>query len=78
MLQVKNLEDEIKRATDLTDVIDLTRSKSLSEFKHDFIRERRLFEKLIIHSFDISKIWVTSPTGCFARFTNNGIKIKLK
>lgn len=75
--QVQNLEDELLRSTNLSDVTVLTGSKSHKEYKHDFICEKRLFEKLKKHSFDISKIWVTTPSGCYAHFVNSGYRIKL-
>ena len=36
LLQVKNLEDELIRCTDIKSVLELTKSKSLSNFKADF------------------------------------------
>lgn len=77
VIQVQNLEDEILRSTDLSDVIVLTGSKSHKEYKHDLISEKRLFEKLKKHSFDINKIWVTTPMGCYSRLVNSGYRIKL-
>jgi len=77
VIQVHNLEDEILRSTSLSDVTILTGSKSHKEYKHDFISEKRLFEKLKKRSFDINKIWVTTPDGCYAHLVNEGYKIKL-
>ena len=77
VLQVKNLEDEFKRSTNITEVKQLTGSRSNKDYKHALIKEKRLFEKLKNHNFDFSKFWVTSPTGVFKALSNDGLKIKL-
>lgn len=76
--QVKNLEDELLRSTNVSEVKFLTGSKSNKEFKHDLIIEKRLFEKLKKHNFNFSRFWSSSPTGIFSKFNNQSIKIKLK
>lgn len=77
VMQVRNLEDELVRSTSVRRITDLLNSKSISEFKHDFIKEQNLFVKLTDKNFDIGKIWVTSPNGLFSRYSNNGANIKL-
>lgn len=76
--QVNNLEDELLRSTNVSEVKLLTGSKSNKEYKHDLITEKRLYEKLKNHDFDFSRFWSTSPTGLFASYNNQSIKIKLK
>lgn len=76
VLQVNNLEDELVRCTDVSEVKYLTGSTTNSEFKHDLINEKRLFDKLMKHHFDFTKIWITRPDGVFRHFINEGQKIK--
>lgn len=76
--QVRNLEDELIRSTDVSQVKFLVGSKSNKDFKHDLIIEKRLYEKLRFHHFDFSKLWDTKPTGIFAFIDNDGRRIKLK
>ncbi len=63
--EVNNFEDEIVRSTDVNNPIELTKSKSISNFKNDFIHannSRSLLEK---HKLDINKLWVKEPTNSF-------------
>lgn len=75
--QVNNLEDELIRSTNVSDVKYLTGSKSNTEYKHDLIEEKRLYTKLMNHNFDFSKFWSSSPKGIFASYINQGDKIKI-
>ena len=78
VIQVRNLEDEIIRASsDLRSIKDLTGSRTNREAKHDFIMEKNLYLKMCAHGFDFSKIWITTPGGAYARITNDGEKIKI-
>ena len=76
VMQVHNLEDEIKRSTDVKEIKDLLGSKSNKEYKHDFIIEKNLYDKLKRHLFDFERIWVTSPDNAFSVIKNCGEKIK--
>ena len=76
VMQVYNLEDEIKRSTDVKEIKDLLGSKSNKEYKHDFIIEKNLYDKLRRHQFDFERIWVTSPDNAFSVIKNCGEKIK--
>ena len=78
--QNKNMEGEILRCTDIKKVKDLLPSKTVKEFKNDFIKEKRLYEKLIDHKFDISLLWSTVPPKEFADIgiINQGKEIKRK
>ena len=76
--QVKNLEDEIIRATDIKSIKDFLGSRSNKDFKHDFLNEKKLETKFKEHSFDINKFWSTSPTGVYNGIESQAEKIKLK
>lgn len=76
VMQVKNLEDELIRSTDVMRIRDLIGCRSDSDFKRDFIKEKRLIAKLREHSFDIDKMWVTSPGIEYTVFQCAGEKIK--
>lgn len=59
MMQVLDFEDEIVRSTDVGRAQDLTKSRSVSNFKTDFCRMkvndcRSLMER---YQFDIKKMW---------------------
>ena len=57
LVQVKNLEDELVRATDIDSVEELTRSKSRKNFKADFLTLKDCRLTLERHCFDIKKMW---------------------
>ena len=78
VMQVQNLEDELKRSTDIREIKELLGSKSNSEYKHDFIIEKNLYKKLKSHEFDYEKIWVTKPGKEYDGVSNDGIKIKTR
>lgn len=75
--QVGNLEEELIRATDVREIKDLIGSQSKSDFKHDWLKEKRLLEKLRNHGFDFDKFWATPPDGVFSDIDNCGNRIKL-
>lgn len=79
LLQVLNFEDEIIRSTDVTKVSELTKSKSISNFKSDFCRMktedcRKLLER---HHFDIDAIWCTRPPQSFEGFAEDNNKRRI-
>lgn len=76
VMQVENLEDELIRSTDIKTIRELTDSKSNTEFKRDFIREKNLMAKLRIHNFDLTKMWVTEPPKEYEGIGDDGYKIK--
>lgn len=79
LMQVLNFEDEMVRSTDVKKAQDLTKSKSISNFKHDFGRmnPKECRQNLKRHRFDIHKIWVTKPRKNFSDFEQNGNLIKV-
>ena len=78
VMQVTNLEDELCRCTDIKAPRELFSCKSNKEFKHEFIAEKRLFEKLIEHGFDYKKLWISRPNEGYIGINNDGVKIKRK
>lgn len=57
LVQVKNLEDELERATDVGNVKELTGSRSRKDFKRDFLALKDCRSVLERHCFDIGKMW---------------------
>lgn len=74
--QVKNIEDELIRSTDIKRIEELLDSKSKSNFKRDFIRERNLKQKLEAHSFDLKMLWCMEPKSPFDIIKNEANKLK--
>lgn len=72
LMQVMNIEDELVRATDVKAAPELTRSRSVSNFKSDFCKLapmecRRLLER---HHINVDVLWTTpapAPFDCYAR-----------
>lgn len=77
VLQVDNLEDELIRSTDIKEIKELLPCPSNKEFKHYFLIEKRLFEKLRSHSFNFDRIWISHPKNGFREIENAGSMIKL-
>ena len=77
VLQVDNLEDELVRSTDIKEIKELLPCPSNKEFKHYFLIEKRLFEKLRSHNFNFNRIWISHPKHGFREIENDGQKIKL-
>lgn len=76
-MQVKNLEDELVRCTDLRKVTDLTQSESLSNFKTAFCRITNLRDLLERHKIDVNRLWTTNPPEAFAFVPRNSELIKI-
>lgn len=75
--QVKNLEDELVRCSNVTKVTELTQSKSVSNFKTDFCRISNARAVLSDHQIDVLKLWTTNPPEVFAFVPRNSELIKL-
>ena len=75
--QVRNLEEELIRATDVREIKDLIGCKSNSDFKRDWIREKRLVEKLSHHTFNLDLFWASDPGPAYAGIENKGYKVKV-
>ena len=76
--QVRNLEDELVRCTDILKVTELTKSKSNSNFKSDFCKMTNCRAVLTKHQLDILKLWTTSPPEPFTFVPRNSNAIKTK
>ena len=78
LLQVKNLEDELVRCTDVKSVMELTKSKSLSNFKADFrkINEEQCRHTLERHKIDVNRLWITDAPNAFDFAERNSELIK--
>ena len=63
--QFRNLEEELIRSTDVRHIRELIGCSHDSNFKTAFIEEKRLFDKLQSHHFDIGKLWSCSPEDPF-------------
>lgn len=74
--QVQNLEDELVRSCNITQIRELLGSKSNKDYKHDLLVEKKLKEKLIQHQFDIQKFWSQTPTDNYRNVINDADKIK--
>ena len=74
--EVKKLEDELVRSCNITNVKDLMRSKSNSEYKRDLAQCRNLDQVLKRYQFNIDKFWNQEPKGVFAKYKNESKLIR--
>lgn len=76
--QVRNLEEELVRSTDVKAPKEILNCKGNADFKGAFIKEKRLYEKLMNHHFDLSKLWNTFPPDEYSKMgiKNSGSFIK--
>lgn len=75
--QVSNLEDELVRSCDIRTAPELLGSKSIRDFKRDFIRVSNLDQKLLEHNFDIHLLWTGTPLPPYQNIVNQSRSIKL-
>lgn len=78
LLQVKNLEDELVRCTDVKSVLELTKSKSLSNFKADVrkMKNEQCRNMLDRHKINVDRLWTTKASGEFEFAERNSSAIK--
>ncbi|MGI5090289.1 hypothetical protein ABK01_06020 [Treponema sp. OMZ 305] len=76
--QVNNFEDEIIYATSIKNIKELLNSKSNSDFKSDFLKEKNCLKKLEDKDFDIYKFWsrTADKSSSFSKYENRSNKIK--
>ena len=76
---MKNLEDELIRCTDIKSVLELTKSKSLSNFKTDFrkMKEEQCWHTLERHKVDVNRLWTTAAPEEFNFIKENSDLIKV-
>ena len=70
--QNKNLEDELKRATDVKEILN---SKSNKDWKRDMLNTVNLLEKLEKKNFQISKFWINDSQTL--KLANNSYIIRI-
>lgn len=78
LLQVKNLEDELVRCTDVKMILELTKSKSLSNFKTDFrkMKDEQCRNTLERHRIDVNSLWTTKAPDEFEFAERNSGLVK--
>lgn len=77
--QVLNLEDELVRCTDVQNVVDLTRSNGVRNFKTDFCKLkvkdcRAMLER---HGLKTERLWTTKVPEAFTFVESNSNRIKV-
>lgn len=76
IVQVKNLEDELKRSCNIKQIKELLGSKSNKDYKSDLIKEKNLSKKLKEKEFDFSKFWNMNDSEVYKMIRNEAYKIK--
>ena len=78
VLQVLNFEDEIIRSTDVVRAQDLTRSRTVDDFKSavNRMKEKDFRSALVRHKLDIGKLWCQKPPQEFGFVQQGAEKIK--
>lgn len=76
--QVRNLEDELMRSCNITQIRELTGSKTNSEFKHDLLKTNNFAGRLLKLDFDFDKFWITNDKNEYKEIENRAYVIKLK
>lgn len=79
LMQVKNLEDELVRSTDINNILELMGSRSLNNYKSDFnkMNEKDCRHLLERHKLDTKKLWISTPPCNFSFLPVNSDEIKL-
>ncbi|MGI5067063.1 hypothetical protein [Treponema putidum] len=77
--QVNNFEDEIVYSTSVKNIKEILNSKSNSDFKSDFLKEKDCLKKLEDKDFDINKFWsrTADKNSPFSKYNNNSKVIKI-
>ena len=80
ILQVLDFEDEIERATDVSKAQDLTRSKTVNDFKSavNRMKEADFRSALKRHKLDMSRLWSEKPPKAFRFVKQDANKVKLE
>ena len=77
IMQVKNLEDEFLRSCAISQIKELTGSKSNSDYKRDLLSQSNLADKLKKHQFQFEKFWNSSDK-VYESICNDSAQIKIK
>lgn len=78
LAQVRNLEDELVRCTDVSKVQDLTNSNSKREFKRDFCAMTNCRQVLDRHHLDMELLWNSRYPEEFRFIENNSGEVRKK
>jgi hypothetical protein len=78
VLQVLNFEDEIESATDVAKAPDLTKSKTIDDFKHavNRMKDTEFRNPLKRHKLDLVQLWSKSAPSGFGFIEQDGARIK--
>ena len=68
LISVRNLEDELVRSTIISNIEELTGSRSRTDFKSSFLRLKDCLNVLQRHGFNFDLMWCTKPDGVFSGF----------
>lgn len=76
--QVLSLEDELERSSDVRRIAELTKSRSVKDFKSDFCRMRTRECRIMLekHSLDVRKLWTSKVPDSFSFIAGNSQIIK--
>lgn len=75
--QVLNLEDELVRCTNISNITDLTRSRSKKDFKRDFCAMTNCRDILTRHQLDVLRLWTKKPPEVFGFLPANSSFVKI-
>lgn len=75
--QVMNLEEELVRSCRIKNILELTKSRSQKDYKHDLIHIKNLASRLKECQFDFSKFWIMQPENQYKDIKNEADKVKL-
>ena len=75
LIKNKNLEDELKRATNVKEIREILNSKSNKDWKRDMLNTINLLEKLEKKNFQISKFWINNSQ--ILKLANNSYIIRI-
>lgn len=80
ILQVLNFEDEIERATDVSKAQDLTRSKTINDFKSavNRMKDKEFRNALKRHNLDLEKLWNQNPPKAFRFISQDSTRVKAR
>lgn len=74
--QVKNLEEELVRACNIKNVMELTGTRTLHDHKRAFVNSSNQSQVLKRNGLDIKRLWSKVPDNAFVQFGNDSEKIK--
>ena len=76
--QVRNLEDELLRASNIKHIREITKSRTDEEWKGDLRKCSNLQHRFREIGFEMQKFWNTRPVDDFVGIPNQSEKIRIK